>query len=129
MTSGKPAGGPLRGNERFPPGRRLRRRSEFLETYRLGRRVHGRFVVVFGCPAEGAGARLGITVTRKAGSAIVRNRLRRQIREIFRRSRAGGSALPCRLVVNVLPRAAGAGFVELREELERLLADATRGAV
>lgn len=127
MESGKPTGAPLCGGEHFPPEKRLRRRWEFLETYRSGRRVHGRFVLVFDCPAEGVGPRLGITVTRKVGTAIVRNRLRRQIREIFRRSRVARGAPPCRVVVNVLPRAAAAGFFELRDELERLLAGAAGG--
>ena len=115
-----------RGGEGFPPERRLRRRPDFLETYETGRRAGGRFVVVFACPAEVDGPCLGITVTRKVGTAAVRNRLRRQVREIFRRSVVTRAVAPCRLVVNVSPRAAAASFSELRDEIERLVTRAAR---
>ena len=122
MVSGKRDKTTGRGTESFPPGRRVRRRREFRETYDGGRRSHGRLVVVFVAPGEGEGPRLGITVTKKVGGAVVRNRLRRQVREIFRRSPATRTAAPGRLVVNVSPRAAAASFAELREELDRIFA-------
>lgn len=109
-----------RGAESFPRERRVRRRGEFRETYDGGRRSHGRLAVVFASPGEGGGPRLGVTVTKKVGGAVVRNRLRRRVREIFRRFPATRSGPPARLVVNVSPRAATASFAELREELERL---------
>ena len=124
MVSGKRDSTTGRGAEGFPSGRRVRRRGEFRETYDAGRRSQGRLVVVFTSPGEGDGPRLGITVTKKVGSAVVRNRLRRQVREIFRRSPATRTAGPGRLVVNVSPQAARASFAELREELERLFARA-----
>jgi ribonuclease P protein component len=114
-------------DQSFPPERRLRRRSEFLEVYEKGRRFSGRLVVVFATLVEGDGSRLGITVTKKVGTAAVRNRLKRRVREIFRRSEAA-RAVPCRrLVVNVSSRAAEASFSELRAEIESLLARALRG--
>ena len=102
----------------------MRRRGEFRETYDAGRRHHGRLAVVFACFCEGDGPRLGITVTKKVGSAVVRNRLRRRVREIFRRLPAARTGPPTRLVVNVSPRAAAASFAELHEELERLFSRA-----
>ena len=53
---------------------------------------------------------------RRVGEAVVRNLLRRRVRELFRRNRdlfgtAGGA-----LVVNVRPSAAGATFPELAED-------------
>lgn len=42
-------------------------------------------MVLFAHPNEGGGCRLGITVTRKVGAAVVRNRLKRVLRETFRR--------------------------------------------
>jgi ribonuclease P protein component len=125
MVSRRRTGGAGHGGESFPAARRLRRRQEFLKTYQTGRRVHGRLVVIFGCPAEDDGLRLGITVPKKVGNATIRNRLRRQVREIFRRSPAARTAPPCLLVVNVSPRAAAASFTELRDEIERLLSCAT----
>jgi len=126
MVSETSAEAPDVAGERFPPARRLHSRREFLEAYDRGRRFRGRFVILFACPAEGSGARIGITVTRKVGPAALRNRLRRRVREIFRRSPAARSAASCRLVVNVSPRAAGASFSELQTEIETLLKNAGR---
>jgi ribonuclease P protein component len=97
-----------------------------LEVYENGRRLRGRFMVVFACAAHGDVSRLGITVTRKVGTASVRNSLRRRVREIFRRSPAAGAAPGWNIVVNVSTRAAGASFRELRTELEFLLVRAAR---
>ena len=66
-------------------------------------------------------------MTKKVGGAVVRNRLKRQVREIYRRWRSALPAAPAEgfaLVVNVTERAPGTAFVDLREELETLLARA-----
>jgi ribonuclease P protein component len=72
----------------------VRKRREFLEIQRVGRRVPTRHFLVVHVPrGEDAPARLGITVTRKIGIAVVRNRVKRAVREAFRRERsafAGG---------------------------------------
>jgi ribonuclease P protein component len=126
MVSGEASRVGERGAQGFPAGRRLRRRPEYLHAYESGRRLSGRLVVVFACPGEGPGPRLGVTVTKKVGSAVVRNRLRRRVREIFRRTREVAAARPCDVVVNVSPRAATTSFAALRAELEPLLVRATR---
>jgi ribonuclease P protein component len=59
------------------------------------------------------------------GPAVVRNRLKRRVREIFRRW-SGRRTLPgLDLVVHLQPAAAATPAAKLREELERLLAAAT----
>lgn len=77
------------GDERFPRAHRLRRRGEFLEVQRDGARVHTpHFVVVVLRRADGGGPRrLGITVTKKVSGAVGRNRVKRVVREVFRRNR------------------------------------------
>ena len=64
---------------------RLRRRREFLAVQERGRRVYARelVVVVLGPRAE-ASPRLGVTVSSRVGNAVVRNRIKRWVREAFR---------------------------------------------
>jgi len=116
-----------RGAESFPKGRRLRRRTEFLKTYDGGRRLQGRLVTVFALPDGGEVVRLGVTVTKKAGRAAVRNLARRRVREVFRRTSLAAAPGGLRLVVNVHPRGAAAPFDALAEELARLLRRAAEG--
>jgi ribonuclease P protein component len=78
--------------EGLPTRARLRRRSDFLRVQTEGHRHHLRGFVVHalrsGAP-DGLvpGMRMGITVTRRVGGAVVRTRLRRLVREAFRRMR------------------------------------------
>ena len=94
--------------ESFGRNRRLLRRADYLETYSAGLRHAGRWLVFFVRPGAGQGARLGVTITKKTGSAVVRNRLRRRLRELFRRS--GLFTAPVDVVVNVRPGAERADF-------------------
>ncbi len=105
-------------SEGFSRDDRLRQRREFEECYASGVRVSGRHVQVFLLPATGTAtkARLGISVPKRVGNSVVRNRVRRRLREIFRRSRAGLPPRALSLVVNVRPSAAGAPFTELSED-------------
>lgn len=73
-------------DEGFPKAHRLRVRREFLAVQRGGRRVATPHFVVYGRPNGGRPARLGITVSRKVGKANQRNRIKRWLREAFRRS-------------------------------------------
>jgi ribonuclease P protein component len=75
----------------MPSGRitkemRLRRRAEFVTVQTDGVKLHGRHVLALARrrrESELAG-RLGITVTKKVGNAVVRNRIRRLVREWMR---------------------------------------------
>ena len=103
-------------SEGFSRDDRLRKRREFEECYASGVRVSGRHVQVFLLPAAGASRpRLGISVPRRVGPAVTRNRVRRRLREIFRRGRALFGA-PLSIVVNARPSAAQASFQELSED-------------
>lgn len=69
---------------------------------------------------EGPGPVLGITVSKKVGTAVERNRVKRRIREWFRRNRGG---LPRNAAVVIIARqgAAQLGVVETTRELGELL--------
>lgn len=69
----------------FRPEHRLRRRADFLLCYEHGRRQYTRQFVVFTREREDGGAwRLGLAVTKKTGRAVIRNRVKRIVREVFR---------------------------------------------
>jgi ribonuclease P protein component len=70
----------------FPPTERLHRRSEFQKVYGRGVKAHGRFMMLTALPNALPFARLGVAATRKLGGAVARNRAKRLIREVFRRS-------------------------------------------
>jgi ribonuclease P protein component len=80
---------PSEAGARFRPEERIRRRTDFERIYRSGARVHGRFSTVFVLGNQGSVARLGIAATRKLGGAVLRNRAKRLIRDVFRRHKIG----------------------------------------
>ena len=64
---------------------RLSRSRDFDAVYRQGRSTSTRFLVLYWFPREqGAPPRLGIAVPKKVGGAVARNRLKRQLRELWR---------------------------------------------
>jgi ribonuclease P protein component len=74
-----------RSPQGFRKANRLHRSAEFLRLQRKGIRVQSKhFVLYAGRLGDEAERRLGITVSRRIGNAIVRNRLKRRIRECFR---------------------------------------------
>ena len=70
----------------FPKDRRVRKRREFLHIQENGSRVTlPSAIVLLAARSDDGPARLGITVTRKFGNAVARNRAKRLFRELFRR--------------------------------------------
>jgi ribonuclease P protein component len=106
--------------ETFSRDDRLRKRTEFEECYSSGVRVSGRHFLVFLLARPGAEKpRIGISVSKRVGDAVTRNRVKRRIRELFRRTRP---ARAIEVVVNARPSAGSAPF----GELERDYADCLR---
>ncbi len=111
--SGRPTG-------RFPRTQRVRKRSEFLEIQNAGRRVATPRLVLLLRAREGAptGPRLGVTVSRKVGVAVTRNRAKRVVREAFRATRELW-APDCDLVVIVRHVRPAPGLANVVAELQQ----------
>ena len=105
--------------ETFSRDDRLRKRTEFEECYSSGVRVSGRhFLLFLRRPTEPGKPRIGVSVSRRVGDAVTRNRVKRRLREMFRRARPAEAV---EIVVNARPSAATAPFSELKREYEDLV--------
>jgi ribonuclease P protein component len=109
---------------------RLRRRGEFAAAVRGGRRAgRGVIVVHLVLPEPGSGParspRAGFVVSKAVGGAVVRNRVKRQLRHLVRTRLA---VLPegADLVVRTRPEAAGRSASELAVDLDAALDAAMR---
>lgn len=110
-----PEGGPGR-DERFRKSERLRKRPQFLHARNDGWRSEGDWVVIYAVANDVGHPRLGVTVSTRVGNAVVRNRYKRRLREIFRRGKhhfGGGYDV----VVIVKSRPEDPSFDELRDDV------------
>ena len=101
----------------FPRRAHLRTSAEYLLVFSEGQRLSGRFFRLHvRLPAGVLETKLGVAVSKRVDkSAVVRNRLRRQVKEAFRLHRAGLSAGDYVFVAKT--EAAKAGKRELRDDL------------
>ncbi len=100
--------------KRFPRRLRVLRREEFRRVFAEGRRIScPEFQIVMN-PNDLGDARLGLAVGRAVGDAVTRNRVKRRLREVFRRNYG---AVPTAIDVVVVARvpAATASFARLEE--------------
>src|SRR5438067_7205036 len=85
----------------FRPHEHLRRPRDFQRVYDRRRSVSDGTLLVYACENGLPYARLGLSVSRKFGRAVRRNRLRRLFREAFRLTKA---ELPVGLDLILIPR-------------------------
>jgi ribonuclease P protein component len=108
-----------KGTARFTKAARVRQRQDYLRAQALGKRSYTRHFGVTLAPPAAEGPRLGLVVTRRLGKAVQRNRVKRLLREFFRRHRAHLPAVD--LVIMAKKGAAALGYQQVEEELGRLL--------
>ena len=104
----------------LPAGARLRRSADFTSTMRESRAARGDGLVVVHAaqdPAASGPARIGFVVPRTVGTAVTRNLVRRRLRHLVR-GRLDRLPAGLRMVVRVLPAAAGASYPALSRALD-----------
>jgi ribonuclease P protein component len=106
--------------QRLPRSRRIRKRSEYLQLQRTGQRRASRSFIVITRSRPAGESRLGITASRRVGGAVVRNRVKRLVREFFRLNQ---EHLRSRSDVLIIARsnAVELSYEELRNELNGAL--------
>ncbi|NOX45268.1 MAG: ribonuclease P protein component [Caldiserica bacterium] len=77
----------MAADQRFRPVHRLRRRKEIERVFREGKRLEGRWFRFILLPKEEEIPRILVVVGRKVGKAVVRNRVKRAVREGFRKNK------------------------------------------
>jgi ribonuclease P protein component len=104
----------------FSPAQRLLSSAEFARVFRSGRRSSDPWFTVIAAPSPCPFARLGLAVARKVSrSAVQRNRIKRLVRESFRKHSAELPALD--IVVMARPGAAECDNLRLATSIDALL--------
>jgi ribonuclease P protein component len=99
---------------------RLLSSQQFREVYERGQKFNSPFFSAFILRTNTGEQRIGITVTRKLGGAVVRNRCKRRIRELFRRQAPLTlKDVGCDLVINAKASLSTADYKELEAAFER----------
>jgi len=94
---------------------RIRKKKDFLVLYKKGRRYKSRFFSLIYSTSALPYSRVGVVASRKVGGAVVRNKAKRWMRDLFRRNRDLLES-PVDLLIVAQPDMAGATWAEVREE-------------
>ncbi|GAQ24863.1 MULTISPECIES: ribonuclease P protein component [Tepidanaerobacter] len=99
---------------------RLTKNLEFINVYKSGRRISSPFFVMYIKKNDLGYSRLGVSVSKKVGKSVVRNKIKRQIKEIIRKNydfiNSGWD-----IVFSVKPAAVQLNYAQIEKEIISLL--------
>lgn len=99
---------------------RLTKNLEFINIYKSGRRVSSLFFVMYIKKNDLGYSRLGVSVSKKVGKSVIRNKIKRQIKEIVRQNydfiNSGWD-----IVFSVKPAAVQLNYAQMEKEIINLL--------
>ena len=98
---------------------RLLKTADFDRALRSGRRAGSSYLALFVSDNELGRPRVGFAVSRKLGNAVVRNRIKRRLRELVR-PLAQGTQAGRDVVIVARPSAIDAEYARLRQDLSAL---------
>lgn len=115
-------------NEHFPGKERLKKDKEFAHIFKFGKRRQGRnLTVIHVATSQDAvhnDRRIGIVISRHIKGSVIRNRLKRRLRDIYRRNKdyfLGDT------IIIAYPGAECMSYSELNDEILKLNSKITRG--
>ena len=76
------------GDQRLRPRERLRCARAYQRVFEQGEKLVGSLFILYVLPTSEPYSRLGLAVSKRVGNAVVRNRIKRCLRETFRQHRA-----------------------------------------
>lgn len=100
--------------------RSLKRQEDFREVYQKGQLIFGKYLAVHLLPKDNSVTKVGISVSKKVGKAVIRNAVKRKLREIIRSLE---HELPenCFIVIGCKANSSKASYWQLKEDLSRII--------
>ena len=96
---------------------RLRKHAQFSRVQSKGRRIGGKFLIVIFAPSSFLGVRFGLTVSKRVGCAVIRNRVKRRLRDILRQNKNALGPMHADVVCIAKQDAASASYQALKQDI------------
>ena len=111
--------------ETLRPRERIRKHKDFTALYKKGKRYKGKYFILINYPNELGFSRFAVVASKKTGSAVKRNRIKRRMRALFRRNK-NHLIIPMDLIVIAKTDLSSAPWKDLEEEYLKAVEIITR---